>query len=437
MKRSIIIFLILAFIIIEVVTGSWLSWESYKGALYWLGRAQLERGQSNTARDYFQQISTRQGAEHLGEGNHGRLARFREALPKIHYTDLSILVQETYYREGMAALAQNDWAHARTAFTSIPGYRDAQAVLKASYYRIIEPSDKVIWIVQAGVDSIISVAFSPDGLMLASASLDGQVKLVRTDDGTLIRVLKRTRDSPTKVEFSPNGQLLAIGDGGGAVQLVRVNDGALVQRIDAGVYDFAIHPNGQLLITSEAGGEGNIKIWRLSDGVLVGQVKASEYADIDFSPDGTTFAGITPSGRLTVWRLSDQTEVYRVQEISEGRRLLSISPDNHILTEMRYDTLDITIRSYRDGLTKQIIPSSETDNHTSYYTPSVVFSPDSQVLAVVSADNSIKIWHHEDARLLQTLPGDMEKIHSIAYHPNQQMIAAGSGDGTIIMWQVK
>ena len=436
MKRSIIIFLILAFIVIEVVTGSWLSWESYKGALYWLGRAQLERGQWNTARDYFQQIWTRQGAEHLGEGNHGRLARFRESLPKIHYTDLSVLVQETYYREGMTALAQNDWERARATFISIPGYRDAQAVLKASYYRIIKPSDKVLWIVQAGANSMTSVVFSPNGQMLASTSLDGSIKLWRTADGTLIRAFDEPRNIPTKVAFSPDGQLLTVLDSGGAIQLVRVNDGALIQRIDAGAYDFAIHPNGQLLITSESGSEANIKIWRLSDGVLVGQVKAAEYADIEFSPDGTTFAGVAPSGRLTVWRLSDQTEVYRVQE-SEGRRLLTISPDGHILTEMPYDALDIIIRSYRDGLTKQMIPSSGWDSHISYYTPSVVFSPDSQVLAVVSTDNSIKIWHHEDARLLQTLPGDMEKIHSIAYHPNQQIIAAGSGDGTIIMWQVK
>ena len=56
-----------------------------------------------------------------------------------------------------------------------------------------------------------SVAFSPDGQILASGSIDNTVRLWLVSDGTLLRTLEGHTGSVLSVAFSPDGQTLASG----------------------------------------------------------------------------------------------------------------------------------------------------------------------------------------------------------------------------------
>jgi len=56
-----------------------------------------------------------------------------------------------------------------------------------------------------------SVAFSPDGQVLATGADDYIVRLWQTVDGKLLRVLEGHTDTVLCVAFSPNGRMLASG----------------------------------------------------------------------------------------------------------------------------------------------------------------------------------------------------------------------------------
>lgn len=80
---------------------------------------------------------------------------------------------------------------------------------------------------------IVTIAFSLDGLKLASASIDGTVRLWDVATGTLQQTLKDYADSVSAVVFSPDGSKLALASNG-TVQLWDLLTGTLQQPLKGG-----------------------------------------------------------------------------------------------------------------------------------------------------------------------------------------------------------
>jgi WD40 repeat protein len=89
-------------------------------------------------------------------------------------------------------------------------------------------------------DGVNSVAFSPDGRLLASGScgsataaalLQGEIKLWDVATGSLVRTLTGHTDSVYSVAFSPDGRLLASGSRDNTIKLWDVASGSLVRTL--------------------------------------------------------------------------------------------------------------------------------------------------------------------------------------------------------------
>ncbi len=65
----------------------------------------------------------------------------------------------------------------------------------------------------------------------------------------------------------------------------------------------------------------------------------------------------------------------------------------------------------------------------------VAFSPDGEMLASGSADNSIHLWHVRDGTVAQVLRGHTDNVTSVAFSPDGQVLASGSDDDTVILWE--
>ena len=131
------------------------------------------------------------------------------------------------------------------------------------------------------------VVFSPDGRTLASAGLDGTVRLWDAATHKAVAILKGHSARVTRIAFSPDGLLIATGSEHSIIRLWNSQTHAPHFTIDVGtmVYGVAVSPVGTRLAIGCAD-----TMLRLID-VATGQ----EVAELRLTPTSVTPTSFTPS----------------------------------------------------------------------------------------------------------------------------------------------
>lgn len=170
------------------------------------------------------------------------------------------------------------------------------------------------------------VAFSPDGRLLATADGDGTVKLwdvaTRRQIGATITVpgdgnaiALPGSSSVLGVAFSPDGRLLATADGPRQVLLWDVNThqriGTLITHLNSGVLGVAFSPDGTMLATASS--DGTVRLWDAATlqqvGASINVPGSSSPLGVAFSPDGTMLATADGDGTVRLWDVATLAQI--------------------------------------------------------------------------------------------------------------------------------
>lgn len=305
-------------------------------------------------------------------------------------------------------------------------------------------------------DSLVvfrSLAFSPDGRTLAS----GGERWIDDEPGSVLRlwdvatgVEVRTLNRPTtnhwqypgirSVAFSPDGKTLLSADGDDhTFRLWSTASGAELTDFvgSTAALSVAFNRNGKTM--ASGGADGTIKLWDAATGrELANLGNGGQDVEVAFSPDGTILA--SGAKDIKLWDVATGREL-RTLEGSDSERVNSIafSPDGRILASGGYDRQGRSVFHRRpvlrlwDLATKDRYKSLEAHGSP---LESVAVSPDGTLLASGGDDKSIKIWNLTNRNALRTLTVHNQAVLSVAFSTDATTLASGSEDGTIKLWDV-
>jgi WD40 repeat protein len=114
---------------------------------------------------------------------------------------------------------------------------------------------------------VSSVAFSPDGRVVASAAWDTTVRLWDTRTGEQVQKLEGHEGYVSSVAFSPDGRVLTSGSSDKTVRLWDAKTGEQVQKLEGHedyVSSVAFSPDGQ--VVASASKDETVRLWDASTG---------------------------------------------------------------------------------------------------------------------------------------------------------------------------
>jgi eukaryotic-like serine/threonine-protein kinase len=245
---------------------------------------------------------------------------------------------------------------------------------------------------------VVAIAFSPDGLSLASTGEwapgvpEGGAKIWDAETLALRHELKGHTGSVYGVAYGPDGTNLAT-----------------------------------------AGMDGTVRFWDSSRGTpgRVLQAHAGGVVSLAFSSDGVRLATVGSGDTVKLWDVASGVEVLRL-DVATSRSFpfgnaVTFSPDCRRLAVPRADNR-IALFDARDGhLIRNL--AGHTAGHNV-----VAFSPDGHRLATAGGDRTIRLWDPDTGEEMFNLRGHVGGVTWITWSSDGRRILTTSTDRTARIW---
>jgi WD40 repeat protein len=293
---------------------------------------------------------------------------------------------------------------------------------------------------QGHSDTVLSVAFSPDGMTVASGSTDTTVRFIDPLNANAKGGPITGHTGPiSAVRFSPDGEMLATAGSGGderTVRLWNVGDHGAVGRLTGhldSVTDVVFSPDGTMLATASA--DATVRLWSLSSRRQIASLSGhgGTVRAVTFSPDGKLLASAGADGTVRLWDVERRAPIANLKARDEVNAV-AFSPDGKLLASGGRENT-VRLWDVNDRRAKGAIDIVST---TSGWVRSLAFSPDGRALAAGSADNRIRIWDAAGGDLLVELTGHGNSVNGIAFRqgPGPELLLASAGDRTVRLWNL-
>jgi len=294
-------------------------------------------------------------------------------------------------------------------------------------------------------DSVTSVAFSPDGTLLASGPgsqqkiREGDVILWDVASGQERQRLPGHSSSVNCIAFSPDGRLLAAG--------LWVDREAKVWDLETGeellslhpnlfsVYAAAFSPDGTVLATGEGqyAGPGKVTLWDIPSGkplrVLEGHTK--DVLAVAFSPDGRLLASGSADKDVRLWMVETGWVTTLAGHRAPVKAVMFSDDGMYLMTSGGKDVITWDVES-REEISRVAL---DRFRYSSGASPSVDFTSDGRFV-VISGQSFIALYDTSTGKQLATLTGHTANVQVMAFSPSGLLLASGADDAKVKLWEI-
>ncbi|MEP7284182.1 MAG: TIR domain-containing protein [Chloroflexota bacterium] len=257
--------------------------------------------------------------------------------------------------------------------------------------------------------SISSMAVSPDGNWIATATYDNVIELWNTHTNQPQFLYSEHMDQITSMAFSPDSKMLLTGSLDKTAELFDLTNIFSIKpyRIftenKGSIYGVAFAPDGKSIVTASGGATeyDSAVLWDIGTGqmrlrFLPPKLTSFDYANgkslknmfraVAFSPDGKTVATGHQDGTVRLW------------QVDNGGMLRTFLGHTNIIN-------------------------------------SVAFSPDGKLIATGSVDHTARLWDVTTGKVVRLLEGHVSQVSSVAFSPDGKTVITGSYD-RVRIWNV-
>lgn len=299
------------------------------------------------------------------------------------------------------------------------------------------------------------MAFSPDGKILAAASLEpekeperGAIKLWDVATGKTLRHIKSSKNArASAVAISADGKTLAYASGA-VIHLCQAEDGKEVRnfKADGGVRTIVFSPDGSKLVTRTS--DQRTRLWETATGeelhelaeaapsrranaggflVFAGAQAGPESRAVAFSRDGTRIVAAA-GNTIRVWEADTGKEVHlrdghrvapsRIVHVAGGKVVVSWGADRVI---RRWDSAS--------GRSLGTFPAPKS-------TTLAAFSPDGRMAALANTDKSIRLLDTSTGKQVRRFD-EKTSASALSFSPDGKTLAARGSDNVIRFYELQ
>ena len=265
---------------------------------------------------------------------------------------------------------------------------------------------------------VFEVAWSPDGMYLATANPDANVHLY-DPEGLPIAVFQGHPLEVFSIDWSPDGRFLASGSfNDSSIRIWDIPNRVLSREIDSQSFHYGVFlvrwsPDGSKLAAS---GFDTFQVWDTISWSPINDVTDGTFYDMEWSPDGSRLA-VSTLYDLRINASSDFRTGQIIDRAGYNPYAIAWSPDGMFLATS--DRLDPGI---------YVWDASSSTLHASFLQTSatitdLTFINDDEI-AAVSQDGSVYLIDRNGG-LISSSSLQSTELRSVAWNPQAELIAVG------------
>nr|WP_234046343.1 AAA family ATPase [Streptomyces adelaidensis] len=282
-------------------------------------------------------------------------------------------------------------------------------------------------------DTVRHIAWSPDGLRLATASRDGTARVFDARSGRSLHVLPSGGTMVEGVAWSPDSTRIATT---GRDRVVRIWNAASGEplRLLTGATDIgrqvAWSPDGRWVAATSR--DWTVRVWDAETGDLFQELRGhrGDVWGLAWAPDSARLASVSHDLTALVWDLASGSSVTVLSGHSDFVEGIAWSPDGRLIAT---GSGDHTVRIFdAESGELRLLLRGHTD-----YVWNIAWSPDGRTLASASSDRTVRIVDAHDAKVVAVLRGHTDTVWGVTWSPSGDQLATSSTDGTGRIWDLR